>query len=297
MTTSIGRFAPSPSGPLHFGSLVAAVGSFLDARHAGGRWLVRVEDLDPPREAPGAADSILRALDRLGLYWDGPVLYQSTRSEAYRDALDRLDRQALVYPCACSRQEIRENALPGGTEPIYAGTCRAGIAPGRVPRAVRVKVDDAEIAFVDRLQGPQRERLPATCGDFILQRADGLFAYQLAVVVDDAAQGVTDIVRGCDLLDNTARQIYLQQRLGLPTPRYLHLPVAIGQDGSKLSKQNLAPAVDPALGTRVLWQVLAFLGQCPPAALAGGTLDEFWRWAVAHWRVRDLPSVRRIAVA
>lgn len=297
MSNYRGRFAPSPSGPLHFGSLVAAVGSFLDARHAGGEWLVRMEDLDPPREAPGAADHILRTLDALGLHWDGPVLYQSTRADAYRDALQALRQTGRVYPCACTRQEIRDSALPGGSEPIYAGTCRQGIPPNRTPRALRIRVDGGDIEFTDRLQGPRCNRLPETCGDFIVQRADGLFAYQLAVVVDDAAQGITDIVRGSDLLDNTARQIFLQRQLELPTPRYLHLPVAVSVDGCKLSKQNHAPAADPAAGTRLLWQLLSFLGQRPEPELAGSSLDEFWQWSIAHWNVAAIPGTQQIPVA
>lgn len=296
MNTCCGRFAPSPSGPLHFGSLVAAVGSFLDARRAGGRWLVRIEDIDPPREAPGAADSILRTLDALGLHWDGPVLYQSTREEAYRAALEILEQRGLIYPCACSRQEIRDNAPPGSIEPVYAGTCRSGLPPGRAPRALRVKVDDADIRFSDRVQGPRREDLHTTSGDFIVRRADGLFAYQLAVVVDDAAQGITDVVRGSDLLDNTARQIHLQRCLDLLTPRYLHLPVATGADGSKLSKQNHAPAADSAAGSALLWRVLRFLGQQPPAELSTVPLDTFWSWAIAHWNVADIPTVPQITV-
>jgi glutamyl-Q tRNA(Asp) synthetase len=279
---------------LHFGSLIAAVGSFLDARHAGGRWLVRMEDLDPPREMPGAADTILRTLDALGLHWDGPVLYQSTRSDAYQAALDALQERNLLYPCACTRQEIRDNARPGKGEAAYAGTCSDGLPPGREPRSVRVRVDGADIRFTDRLQGPQRDSLPDTTGDFIVRRADGLFAYQLAVVVDDAAQGVTDIVRGSDLLDNTARQIWLQRCLGAQTPRYLHLPVAVNAAGSKLSKQTFAPALDAAEGTRLLWRALQFLGQRPPPALADTDPAAFWDWAVANWNPGRIDSVMQI---
>ncbi|HSD41782.1 MAG TPA: tRNA glutamyl-Q(34) synthetase GluQRS, partial [Burkholderiales bacterium] len=205
-----GRFAPSPSGPLHFGSLVAALGSYLDARMHAGEWLVRMEDLDPPREAPGAADEILRTLESLGLEWDGGVMRQSTRSDAYRSALAQLDKTGATYPCACTRAEISDSAV-GGTDGslVYPGTCRNGLPAGRTRRATRVRVGEAVIDFEDAVRGPQRQPLADVVGDFVLLRADGLFAYQLAVVVDDAAQGITDVVRGADLLDSTPRQILL----------------------------------------------------------------------------------------
>ena len=239
----VGRFAPSPTGPLHFGSLVAALASWLDARAAEGRWLVRIEDLDPPRAVPGAADEILRTLDRLGLGWDGPVLYQSRRSASYEAALESLD----TYWCGCTRREIADSSIGRATDgaQIYPGTCRTGLAPGKTPRALRLRTGGEEIAFTDRVQGPQRQILEREIGDFVLLRADGQFAYQLAVVVDDAEQGVTDVVRGADLLDSTPRQIFLQRLLGYPMPRYLHVPAAVNQAGEKLSKQTgarLAPA-------------------------------------------------------
>src|SRR3954469_4836970 len=220
-----GRFAPSPTGPLHMGSLIAALASWLDARAAGGRWLVRMEDLDRPRVLPGADDAILDALSRLGLQWDGEVVYQSKRHDLYRRALERLGPH--TYWCGCSRREIADSSLGLATDgaPIYPGTCRDGLPRAR--RALRVRTSSALIAFDDRLQGQQAQVLERDIGDFVLYRADGLFAYQLAVVVDDAAQGISDVVRGADLLDSTARQICLQRLLGVPTPRYLHVPVAV----------------------------------------------------------------------
>ncbi|HHL72854.1 MAG TPA: tRNA glutamyl-Q(34) synthetase GluQRS, partial [Bacteroidetes bacterium] len=263
-TLYVGRFAPSPSGPLHFGSLVAALGSYLDARAQGGRWLVRMEDLDPPREMPGAADDILRTLDVFALLHDGDVMYQSRRHEAYQAALDQLVEQGMAYPCACTRREIREAGTPGG---IYPGTCRNGLPPGRKARSVRLRVDDTITRFTDRLQGPVHENPGQQAGDFILRRADGLYAYQLAVIIDDAAQGITDVVRGADLLDSTCRQILLQHRLDLPTPDYLHLPVAVKPDGAKLSKQTFAAPLDRQQPTSQLARALRFLGHPVPVAL------------------------------
>ena len=292
MTPYRGRFAPSPTGPLHFGSLVAAVGSFLDARAAGGEWLVRIEDLDPPREVPGAADAILRSLEALGLHWDGEVLYQSRRAGYYQEALQRLDREGLIYPCACTRREVREQGADGA---VYPGTCRNGLPPGRAPRTLRVRVDGARIAFTDRLLGGFEQDLAREVGDFVLRRADGLAAYQLAVVVDDAAQGIDQVVRGSDLLDSTARQIHLQRLLGLPTPAYLHLPVATHPDGSKLSKQTFAPAIDAREGAALVRRVLTFLGQpLPDEAL---DLDELWCWSAARWDPARIPARRAITVA
>jgi glutamyl-Q tRNA(Asp) synthetase len=279
-----GRFAPSPTGPLHFGSLVAALASWLDARAAGGRWLVRIEDLDRPRNVPGAADDILRALERLGLGWDGAVEHQSRRTAQYESALHKLEDHC--YWCACTRREIADSSLGLAADgaAIYPGTCRNGLAPGKAPRALRLVVDDAPVAFTDRLQGPRSQVLSRDVGDFVLYRADGQFAYQLAVVVDDAAQGVTDVVRGADLLDSTARQIFLQQRLGLPTPRYLHVPVVLSAAGEKLSKQTGAVPLDLAHPERELARALAFLGQPE-------SLEE----AVRRWNPALIPA-RRAAV-
>ncbi|MEW5943953.1 MAG: tRNA glutamyl-Q(34) synthetase GluQRS [Pseudomonadota bacterium] len=283
-----GRFAPSPTGPLHFGSLVAAVGSYLEAKSHGGEWLVRIEDLDAPRVVPGAADGILRTLEACGMHWDGPVVHQSRRIEAYRAALAELDRLGMVYPCSCSRREIADSSIAGPGGLIYPGTCRTGAKAER-PHSLRVRTEGGQVEFRDLLQGQIRQNLEAEVGDFVLRRADGLFAYQLAVVVDDAQQGVTEVVRGADLLDSTPRQIYLQRLLGLPTPSYLHLPVVVNEEGEKLSKQTLAPAVGGANPVPLLARVLAFLGQQPPAELTEADPDSFWRWAVANWRTEKIP--------
>jgi glutamyl-Q tRNA(Asp) synthetase len=259
-----GRFAPSPTGPLHFGSLVAALGSWLDARAAGGRWLVRIEDLDTPRNKPGAADTILRTLEAFGLHWDESVIYQSARIDAYRAALAQLIAADAAFGCACTRSEIAAHARSGVDGPVYPGTCRTGPVAGRRPRAWRVRVDDTPIAFDDRIQGRICQQLARDVGDFVVLRADRVFAYQLAVVVDDAAQHITDVVRGADLLDSTPRQLLLQRLLGLPSPRYAHLPLATNAAGQKLSKQTLARALDPTRPLPALCAALRFLGQSLP---------------------------------
>ena len=291
-----GRFAPSPTGPLHFGSLVAALGSYLDARAQGGEWLLRIEDVDAPRTVPGAEASILNTLEALGFTWDGPVVRQSERLDVYHGALVRLQAEGLVYPCACTRSEIAartsEASVDGGL--LYPGTCRAGLPAGVAARAWRLRVPDREFAFVDRVQGAHRQNLEREVGDFILLRADGQYAYQLAVVVDDALQGVNAVVRGVDLLDSTPRQMWLQECLGVPTPTYAHLPVAVNAAGEKLSKQTRAPAVDPRQGSRVLAEVMRFLGFDVPAGLRQAPLPEFWVWAQAAWSVAGVPKVRAI---
>ncbi len=249
-----GRFAPSPTGPLHFGSLVAALASYLDARANGGEWLLRMEDLDTPRVQAGAADSILADLEHFGFEWSGPVMYQSSRINAYRAALEKLRSQGLIYPCGCSRKD---------SEARYPGTCANGLPPGKMARSWRVRVS---------------RELAETAGDFILLRADGIFAYQLAVVVDDEAQGITDVVRGADLLDSTPRQIYLQQMLGYATPRYRHIPLVLGPDGQKLSKQNGAAALDSARAADLLREALLFLGYPIPKELKDGSVADIWSW-------------------
>ncbi len=282
----VGRFAPSPTGPLHFGSLISAVGSYLQARKAGGRWLVRMEDLDLPRVVPGAADGILATLEAFGLYWDGEVLYQSRRFRAYTAAQEQLWEH--LYPCGCSRAEIRQRA---GKRAIYPGTCRAGLPPGKGPRALRLSTQGRNITFHDRVQGSHWQDLEREVGDFVIRRADGLFAYQLAVVVDDAEQGITEVVRGSDLLDSTPRQILLQRLLGYPEPRYAHLPVVTNAEGQKLSKQTHAPPLDRSNPLPALWRALLFLGQQPPRELLEGGLDDFWKWAVHHWEMEKIPRV------
>ena len=283
----VGRFAPSPTGPLHFGSLVAALASWLDARAAGGRWLLRMEDLDTPRVVPGAAGDILRQLEACGLHWDGAVEHQSARTGFYADSLQKLG--AHTYSCACTRKELEDSALAIDGSRIYPGTCRNGLPPGKPARAVRVRTHADPVRFTDRVQGEIAQAVETEVGDFVLRRADGLHAYQLAVVVDDAAQGITDVVRGADLLDSTARQIHLQRLLGVRTPRYLHVPVAANADGEKLSKQTAAPAatrddIPPAL---------RFLGMKVPAQLSPAQMLD---WAIANWNVADIPRRRAIEV-
>lgn len=293
-----GRFAPSPTGPLHFGSLVAAVGSYLDARTQGGEWLVRMEDVDTPRNVPGAAESILKTLEAFGFEWDGPVLFQSRRFEAYAEALEQLKRAGLAYGCACSRKEIADSAtrpaVDGGL--AYPGTCRAGLPAGREARAWRLRVSDDEIAFADRVQGRVAQHLERDVGDFVLRRADGLFAYQLAVAVDDGFQAISNIVRGADLLASTPRQIWLQRCLGFSTPTYAHLPVAANAAGEKLSKQTLARPLLSEIAAAELVRALDFLGQAVPAELARATVADVWAWARECWSFEAIPRTPAIIV-
>jgi glutamyl-Q tRNA(Asp) synthetase len=281
-----GRFAPSPTGPLHFGSLIAALGSYLDARAAGGEWLVRIEDLDTPRSSRAVADDILRTLGAFGFEWDGAVRFQSEGAARHEAALQWLQAKGMTYRCRCSRKEIADSALHGVDGPVYPGTCRALAIADSEPAAVRLRTDEAEIAFEDRLQGRIAQRLAADIGDFVLKRKDGLFAYQLAVVVDDADQGITDVVRGADLLLSTPRQVWLQRQLGMTTPRYLHLPVATNAAGQKLSKQTQAPALDPGAALAELGRALAFLGQAP---VETGSPAQFLAAAASGWNPARLP--------
>ena len=281
----VGRFAPSPTGPLHFGSAVTAVASYLQARARGGRWEVRIDDLDPPREERGAASAILTLLEALHLYWDGEVVYQSARTPAYEAALDELRRRGAIYPCACTRREV-------GGRP-YPGTCRDGIAAGKVGRALRVRVEHTPLVFRDLLQGEQRMSLASACGDFVVKRADGYFAYHLAAVVDDAWQGVTEIVRGVDLLDSTARQVHLQTLLGLPTPAYAHLPVVLNEHGHKLSKQTFARPIEPAAAAWALRRALGFLGFEVAAEVAAEGLDALLAWSLERWQLGRINATSR----
>jgi glutamyl-Q tRNA(Asp) synthetase len=276
----VGRFAPSPTGPLHLGSLVAALASWLDARAAGGRWLVRIDDLDTPRCVPGAGDGILRDLEAHGLHWDGPVVRQDTRRDAYEAALAHLRAARHVFRCRCTRRHLRGHA-------IYPGTCRGGAVPASEPHTERLRVPPVCVAFTDREAGEVRQRLDTACGDFVLRRRDGLHAYQLAVVVDDADAGITDVVRGADLLDVTPRQILLQALLDLPTPRYRHVPVVAWPDGTKLSKQTGAPALAGAQPEANVRRALRHLGV--PVA-EGGALQETLDAAVAAWDALPLPD-------
>jgi len=284
----VGRFAPSPSGPLHAGSLATALASWLDARAQRGRWLLRIEDVDTPRTVPGAADVIMGQLQALGLVWDGEIVWQSQRNDAYQAAFDALAARGLIYGCGCTRREIADSALRGQTAPgadgerPYPGTCRHGLPAGREARAWRLRVPEGLERFEDRWLGAQEQDVAQAVGDFALRRADGLWAYQLAVVVDDAAQGVTDVVRGADLLSSTARQRVLGRLLGLPPLRYLHVPLILDPaSGLKLSKQNGAPAIDtrsPLPALQAAWAALGFT-PLPAADVASFLQDATVRWA------------------
>jgi glutamyl-Q tRNA(Asp) synthetase len=282
-----GRFAPTPSGALHFGSLVAAVASYLDARARGGLWYLRIEDIDPPRERPGAADRFLFDLERVGLRWDGPVLRQSTRSDAYRDALERLRRDGRIRECACSRASLVALAgnrrRPAGEDLYHPPECVATPSVTRRHVALRLRVRDLDTVVRDRCQGTVTANVFRTVGDFVLRRRDGLFAYQLAVVVDDAAQGITDVVRGADLLASTHRQVVLQEALGLPAVTYLHVPLVVDTSGAKLSKSTDAPGWPGASPAAQLAAALTFLRQEPPPRDAHGSARDLLDWAVAHW--------------
>lgn len=287
-----GRFAPSPTGPLHMGSLVAAMASYLDAKAHHGQWIVRIEDLDFDRNVVGADQHILASLQRCGMQADETIEWQSHRTHLYQAALDKLG--PFVFPCACSRKEIADSRLRAGLQDsqIYPGTCRNGLAPDRIARSFRLRVPDGEeavIQFSDRLLGPQSQDLSSEVGDFVLKRADGFWAYQLAVVVDDAAQGITDIVRGEDLLDSTARQVYLQSLLGLPQARYLHVPVVLNEMGEKLSKQTGALAFDRG-DNDLLQEALLPAAQFLRLELSRDikTIEEFWKCAVPAWAQRYL---------
>ncbi len=282
----VGRFAPSPTGPLHFGSLIAAVASFLEARVHGGRWLLRIEDIDPPREQRGATQVILQALDAYGFEWDGPVIYQSNSRNSHDAALSTLLAGGAAYRCGCSRREYG---------PVYPGTCRAGSEA--TDTALRVLTNDVEVAFVDGLQGRQVQCLETEFGDFVVLRKDGLVAYQLAVVVDDYLQGITDIVRGIDLMESTPRQIWLQRLLGYPTPEYVHIPVAINDRNQKLSKSHGAGGVSMEAISITLHAALAVLGQRPPPESGTGAVSDLWKWAIENWDIAVLREQKQVTVA
>jgi len=282
-----GRFAPSPTGDLHFGSLVSAIASFLQAKHVDGMWLIRMEDIDPPREVPGSAKRIIHDLGRLGLKSDLPVLYQSTRTGAYESAVESLLSEGSAFWCGCSRNDLPSSG-------IYPGTCRDGLAPKKAPRAVRLKDKDSTIRFSDLIRGNIEVNLENSVGDFIIRRADGLPAYQLAVVVDDAFQGISEVVRGSDLLNSTARQIHLQHALGLPIPAYIHHPLAVSTDGRKLGKRFGSDPVGNLPATEAVRIALRFLGQKPPG---GMDLEEVWAWACEYWQAESIPPVECMRVA
>ena len=287
-----GRFAPSPTGPLHFGSLVAAVGSYLEARTRGGEWRVRIEDLDRPRVAPGAAGAILKTLDAYRMNWDGALIYQSSRKDAYHAALHEMRRRGTLYPCACSRREIADSGLSGIEGFVYPGTCREGLPAARIARAWRVSTRGAVVGFDDAIQGHLEHDLEKQIGDFVVYRADSVYAYQLAVSIDDAEQGITHVVRGADLLDSTPRQIYLQRLLGLSTPHYAHLPIALNPHGEKLSKQTLAKPVDSENAAGSLVKALRFLGHNTVLELEGAGIGDIWQWAFENWSMARVPRVR-----
>ena len=290
----VGRFAPSPTGPLHFGSLLAAVASFLQARVNQGKWLLRVEDIDPPREQPGADKLIIDALEDYGFEWDGPVTYQSRFAQRHEELVQRLLDAGHAYACACSRRDLA-GAARGPLGAIYPGTCRNGSRAGDV--AIRIRTDDEPIGFVDALQGKQTQRLESESGDFVIKRRDDLIAYQLAVVADDHDQGITEIVRGIDLLDSTPRHIHLQRMLGFSTPAYFHIPVAENSDGQKLSKLTGATEIDRHEVRPVLVCALDALGQRPSMDLAASSLATIWNWASENWRPRVMADQTSIPAA
>jgi glutamyl-Q tRNA(Asp) synthetase len=281
---------------LHFGSFVTAVASYAEARSHGGVWLVRIEDLDPSRVVAGAADDILRTLEACGLHWDGSVVYQNQRFDAYHAALHFLRKLKVIYPCACSRREIADSALAEIEGQVYPGTCRGGLASDKHVRAWRINTHGVRITFKDVLQGKIEQDLEHEIGDFVLYRFDRVFAYQLAVVIDDAEQGITDVVRGADLLDSTSRQIYLQRLLGLPALRYMHVPVAVDHHGKKLSKQTLVAAINTKNPLPILLAALHFLGHEPPPEIATADIATLWQWTIKHWHCRRVPREKWLSV-
>jgi len=290
----VGRFAPSPTGPLHFGSLLAALASYLQARSNNGRWFVRIEDIDPPREQAGSDKLILDALQAYGFQWDGPVTYQSASTDAHQSFVDELLNGGLAYPCKCSRRTL-SGAKKGALGRIYPGTCRSGCDSTDV--SIRALTDDQAISFADRLQGQVTQRLESESGDFVIKRRDGLIAYHLAVVVDDHLQRVSEVVRGIDLIDSTPRQIHLQRQLGFTTPEYLHIPVAINSTGQKLSKLTGAKAIADKAVRPILVAALDALEQQTPSDLEQASLDEIWAWAIEHWDLAPLTGLTTVADA
>ncbi|TNF32690.1 MAG: tRNA glutamyl-Q(34) synthetase GluQRS [Gammaproteobacteria bacterium] len=290
----IGRFAPSPTGPLHFGSLIAALASFLEARRHHGRWLVRMEDVDELRNVDGAADDILFTLEAYGFEWDGEVMYQTRRKEAYQAALEQLAAEDRIYRCTCSRRDLQELAEPGAHGLIYPGICAASRHPEHVEHAIRLRTDDHPIRFNDAIMGEFSQNLAQDVGDFIIRRRDGLFAYQLAVVVDDAEQHISHVVRGVDLLDSTPRQMHLQHCLSLPTPNYAHLPLAVNARGDKLSKQTQAPAIEKRKAATTLVRALRFLGQQAETGLEHADIATVWQWALNDWDLAQIPNQQSI---
>ena len=283
----MGRFAPSPTGPLHLGSLYTALASFLQARSQQGKWLLRIDDLDIPRNVKGAADAILRTLDSVGLYWDEQVIYQSRCLDSYHDSLNNLRQRQLLYPCSCSRKDLMAVT-------VYNGICRNKSPQSDIASALRLKTDSRLISFEDGLQGLISHNLAKQHGDFILKRKDGIIAYQFAVVIDDNLQQVNQIVRGIDLLTETPKQIYLQQLLGMPSPDYMHVPIIVDQHGYKLSKQTRATAVDLTKPHSVIFNLLCLLKQNPPLELQHTPVTELINWAVTHWSIEPLKNSKQV---
>lgn len=284
-----GRFAPSPTGPLHAGSLYTALASYLDARSRGGLWFLRVDDLDPLRTRADSTEQILRCLESLQLHWDGAVLYQSERLDTYQAALERLRRQGLIYPCTCSRRQLERHSR-------YPGTCRQAKPVSPPPHALRIRVPDRTLSIADELQGLLAVRLDQTRGDFIVYRRDGVYAYHLATVLDDAHQGITHIVRGIDLLDVTPEQAYLRTVLQLSPPAHAHIPVLVDRQGQKLSKQSHAPAASTARPSHLLCRLLTLLKQNPPDDLIQETTETVLDWAIRHWDTAPLRGVTRTSL-
>jgi len=287
-----GRFAPSPTGNPHLGTLIAAVASYLQARVNKGEWLLRIEDVDTTRRVAGADDAMLRTLDKFGFEWDAEVIWQSKRSLVYQQALEQLNAADLIFPCTCSRKLLAQTAVEQSG--IYPGTCRAQQLPFPHEHAIRVRVPDISVGFEDAIFGEYQQSLASECGDFVIKRRDGLFAYQLAVVVDDAEQGVTEIVRGADLLDSTPRQIFLQQCLDYAQPDYLHLPLVLDHEGRKLSKSEGAAELNPERPVKSIYAALKHLGQQPPAELARAGIVDIWQWAVENWNISKIPTADKV---
>lgn len=290
-----GRFAPTPSGPLHFGSLTTAVGSYLQAKTHDGQWLVRIEDIDPPRIVKGATDKILYCLEKYGLYWDQSVFYQSNHNHLFQQAIDELHTQGLLFSCSCSRKKIVEANINTDNSSLYPGTCRNADHPVKNDNSLRIRTNDELIEFDDLFSGKVTQHLATDVGDFIVKRVGGYFAYQLAVVVDDYEQGITEIIRGYDLIDSTCQQLYLQSSLGFSTPEYGHLPLIIDTQGSKLSKQNKNDL--PLLESEpvpLLVRALECLGQTVPTDLINSDLDSFWQWAIHNWQPGAITGTNKI---
>ncbi|MGZ8135788.1 MAG: tRNA glutamyl-Q(34) synthetase GluQRS [Methylococcaceae bacterium] len=288
----IGRFAPSPTGSLHLGSLYTALAGFLQARSRQGKWLLRIDDLDTPRNVAGSVGNILKTLDVFGLYWDDSVVYQSRNADVYHDMLDVLAKNAQIYRCICSRKSL---AAISSTD-IYPGLCRDKQIPPDNPHSLRIKTDNRSISFHDELQGLISHKLAEQHGDFILKRKDRIIAYQYAVVIDDDRQQINHVVRGVDLLDSTPKQIYLQQILGLATPRYMHLPIIVDEQGYKLSKQTCATAVGLKAPNKTIFQLLHLLKQNPPSELQNAASSELLDWAIDHWQPNVLKNIQEISV-